>query len=207
MVQLKLKYRSEKFLLNDLPAVKILPKAEVLALGNVFGKRLIGTGPYRFIKEDLNEIRLESVRGRTRFIKFKIVRDDFTRYQKLMKGELDLAHAELPPGRIKEFEARPEEFQVLRYHGLTTAYILINLKDPLLQDRRVREALARAVNREEIIRYKLAGLARPATTILTPENPYFNPALRNPGMGSRGSRAPDRGTRPPGASAHPEDLE
>jgi peptide/nickel transport system substrate-binding protein len=40
-------------------------------------------------------------------------------------------------------------------------------------DVRVRQAVALAINRDEIVTGANFGLAKPATTMLTPETPYF----------------------------------
>ena len=170
VVTIRLKRVSDKFLLADLPAVKILPYPE--AEDHDFARSLIGTGPFRLVRQDLNEIRLASVRAEVPFLKFKIVRDDYTRFQKLLRGELDFAQAEIPPDKVAEFEKRSESFNVYRYPGLTMTYVLINMRDPLLARREVRATLAGALKRDEIVRFKLAGLARLADSILTPDNPY-----------------------------------
>lgn len=188
VVKLTLQNNSDKFLVSDLPSIKILPKAEIQQMGSDFSQRLIGTGPYKFIKTDLNEIRLESFRAATKFLKFKIVRDDFTRFQKLLKGEVDFVQADMPTEKIVEFEKRPKEFQVFRYPGLTMTYLLINFRDPRLKQREVREALALSLKRDDIIQFKLNGFAREATSILTPNNPYFNTDLKNLGTDLQAAR-------------------
>jgi peptide/nickel transport system substrate-binding protein len=180
VVTLKLSRFSDKFLVSDLPIVKILPKAEIERLGRDYASRLIGTGPFAYIKTDLNEIRLKSVRAKIPFLTFKVIRDDYTRYQKLLKGEVDFVQAAIPTDKVKDFENRPDRFEVFRYPGLTMTYVLLNFKDPILKQKTVRLALARSLKRKDIIDYKLDGLALEATSLLTPDNPYFNKALRNP---------------------------
>lgn len=168
------------FLLSDLPSIKILPKAEVEESGADFNQVLIGTGPFKFAHQKINEIRLEAVTAKTSHLVFKVIRDDFTRYQKMLKGEVDIAQNELPSEKIGEFETRSDRFQVHKYAGLNMTYVLLNLRDARLQNPSVRMALAESLDREEIIRYKLYGLAEAATSILTPNNPYFNSAIKNP---------------------------
>lgn len=56
-------------------------------------------------------------------------------------------------------------------------YMLVNLKDTTFQKKEARQALSSALNREEIIRYKLEGLAQSATSILSPINPYHDVSL------------------------------
>lgn len=185
-VAVKMKYFSAKFLRADLSAVRILPKAEALAAGADFGKKLVGSGPYKVVRQDLNEIELEAVdsgpikTSKVKKMLFKIIRDDYTRFQKTLKGEVDIAQTELPLDKIQEFEKQGDKFKVVRFPGLSVSYILLNLNDPAFQNRSVRLALAQALNREEIIQYKLNGMAVPATSILTPNNPDFNASLKFP---------------------------
>ena len=185
-VIIKLKYFSAKFLRADLPSVKILPKAEVESAGSDYVKKLVGSGQFKLVNHDLNEVSLvaaDNDLGRASKIKkilFKVIRDDYTRFQKTMKGEVDVAQTELPFDKIAEFEKKGDQFKVLKFPGLSMTYLLLNFKDPILKDKEVRIALAEALNREEIIKYKLSGMALPATSVLTPNNPYFNPNLQYP---------------------------
>jgi peptide/nickel transport system substrate-binding protein len=54
--------------------------------------------------------------------------------------------------------------------GITYQYLGFNLADPILADVRVRRAIAHAIDRARIIRALFLGLARPAATLLAPEN-------------------------------------
>lgn len=179
-VDILVEKKTDNFLLSELPSVKILPKAEVQAQGDDFAQTLIGTGPFRFVGQNLNEIRLKAVSAKTENLVFKVVRDDFTRYQKMLKGEVDVAQNVLPTERVAEFQRRADEFHVITYPGLNMVYILINHRDEALKDRSLRLALAHAVDRQSMIKFKLSGLATPATSILSPQNFYFNPELTNP---------------------------
>lgn len=171
---------SDNFLISEMPTVKILPKKEIEEQGVDFNQSLIGTGPYRFVRQTLNEIRLKSVRAKTENLVFKVIRDDLTRYQKMLKGEVDLVLNDMPADKIEAFERRPENFQVISSPALSMNYIVLNLKDPLLKQKDVRLALSQALQRNEIIKYKLKSLAQEATSVLTPQNPYFNSTLKNP---------------------------
>ncbi len=179
VVVIEVKNYSDKFLIGDLPAVKILPKKELLAAGPDFHKILIGTGGFQFVKQDVNEIHLKSVTAKVENLVFKVIRDDFTRYQKLQKGEIDLVQADLPLEKIAAFEKQPKDFRVFKFAGLTITYILVNFRDPLLKDFSVRKALDQCLDRQLIITHKLKGMAIEATSILTPPNPYSNETLKN----------------------------
>lgn len=172
-------------LLTDLTPVKIMPAKVVQEKGDDFRNRPIGSGPFTFVSSDANEIRLRRNPLNTysppkiENLTFKIVREDNTRFLKLMKGELDLVQQELPPAKVTEIEAKGG-FQVFKYPGLSMTYLLVNLKDPTFKTKETREALSLAINRDEIIRFKLEGLAQSATSILSPINPYHDVSLTPP---------------------------
>jgi peptide/nickel transport system substrate-binding protein len=59
------------------------------------------------------------------------------------------------------------------------SYLLLNFKKPELANLKVRQALAQAIDRDEMIRYKLQGLAVPATSLMTPASPFYIKDLKN----------------------------
>lgn len=168
VVHIHLKYFSAKFLSADLPVLRILPKKETLA------GQLIGSGPFVLVKESSNEIHLSS--RKNTFIKnviFKIIRDDLTRFQKVLRGELDIVQSELPYSFIEKVKRSQKDYQVFQRTGLSMNYLLINMRDPLFQNLKARKALAFAIDRESIIQHKLKGFAQKAESILNEENPFF----------------------------------
>jgi peptide/nickel transport system substrate-binding protein len=62
--------------------------------------------------------------------------------------------------------------------GLSYTYIGYNLKNPLFQDKRVRQALTYATNREEIVQYVLYGLGTVATGPFPNHLWYSNPKVK-----------------------------
>ncbi len=189
-LSLKLKQYSAKFLTSDLPTFKILPKQEVLSNQNDYSRFPLGSGPYRITKNDSNQIELEKNKyytqepsehskqsSRIQKLVFKIIRDDFTRYQKMVNGEVDIAQSEIPLEKVKLFEEKSDQFTVFKYPGLSFTYILLNLNDPKIKKLGARQAIAHAINRKEIIDFKLEGHGLLATSILTPTNPFFNKQL------------------------------
>lgn len=185
VVTILLSHYSSKFLNSDLPMVRLLPREELLKNPDAFAAKPMGTGYFALVSFESNQIVLRAAdqhaihSPKIKFLVFKIIRDEFTRFQKTLKGSIDIAQAEISPSKVVEFDKRPKEFSVYRYPGLSMTYILVNLRDPVLSKLDVRRAIASSINRSEIIKYKLEGLGREATSILTPTNPYYNPDLKN----------------------------
>ncbi len=90
------------------------------------------------------------------------------------RGTVDMVLGDLNPDQVAAFGNRGG-FKVWRRGGANYAYIGFNCSRPPLDNTKVRQALAYATDRKEFIAYLLRGYARPATSLLCPENPYFNP--------------------------------
>jgi peptide/nickel transport system substrate-binding protein len=135
-------------------------------------KHPIGTGPFRFVayaheEELILEANRDYFRGCPTVprVNFKIIPDATTRALELRKGTLDIGQNVLPPDFVKALEREPH-LQVQTLPGTNYQYLGLNLKDPLLQDKRVRKAIAYAIPREEIIQYYWRGLVTPASGLL-----------------------------------------
>ena len=185
VVKIKLKNFSATFLV-DLTAAKILKASYVNELKQEFGRKPLGSGPYKFKRWEVNDIELErrddipeAERGKMKFLLFKIVRDDNTRYLKVRKGEVDLVQSDLPPNKIAEFQ-NSDRYKTDKKAAIAMAYMLVNHQDELLKHLEVRQAINLALNRDEIIKYKLEGLGVPATSLLVPQDPFFYASLKNP---------------------------
>ena len=176
-VNLTMKEYSAKLLTSDLPALKLLPK-------NREAGAMIGSGPFKFVQKTDNSIELTrfnehfSTVPKVENLHFKIIRDDLTRIQKLLKGEVDLAQAEIPNDKIKNIPK--DEFQLQLFPGLSMTYLLVNFNDPVLKNKKVREAIDLAINRQDIVQYKMAGMGEAATSLMTPQNPFFLKDLKSP---------------------------
>lgn len=142
-----------------------------------FHERLIGAGPYRFIKATSSSVRLArndsffAEKGKTNFIEFKIIKDANTRYLKLLEGSVDLVQNSLQKSKLQLLADKG--FSIIKDKGLNTAYLGFNFKDNILKNQKVRQAVAFALNKKEIIKYELDGLADEANSILPPFSPYY----------------------------------
>ncbi len=182
-------------LLGDLTLIKILPKHVVEQYGEDFSQHLVGSGSFAFVSQSANEIVLDSraehvlIVPAIKKVVFKIIQDDNTRYLQTLKGNIDIVQTGIPLSKVKSFENKPD-FEIFTYVGPSMNYLLLNFKDPLLKEKKIREEIDKAINRNEIISYKLEGFGIPATSILPPNNPFFNSDLKPTAFDSTVSKDP-----------------
>jgi peptide/nickel transport system substrate-binding protein len=91
-----------------------------------------------------------------------------------LKGTLDLVINDIAPDIVHQLERQPS-LQKVQSPGTDYQYIGLNLRDPILRDLRVRQALAYAVDYQAIIEYLRRGLASPAVGIIPPVAWVFEP--------------------------------
>ena len=119
----------------------------------------IGTGPYRFVRYDVDDtLVLSAFEGywdglpNNAGIVMKVVPDDTMRGLELRKGTTDLVVNDLPPDIVYQLD-KSDQFSIERSPGLDFFYLGVNLRDPVLADVRVRHAIGYATNRDAIIRH------------------------------------------------------
>ncbi len=145
--------------------------------GKDFRNNPIGSGPFRFVRNDPDSqvviARNDDYwgeRARVEGIRFAVVPDATTRALELRKGSADLAAANsFPPDMVRAL-ARDRDLTVQRHPGTSLAYLAFNLRDPILRDVRVRQALAYAVDRGTILHHLLGDSGRLAASVLPPEH-------------------------------------
>jgi peptide/nickel transport system substrate-binding protein len=98
-------------------------------------------------------------------VRFAVVPDAITESLELEKGSGDVAVNSLPMDSLAVLAARPD-LQVDETGGTEIQYLGFNLRDPLLKDARVRQAIACAIDRGLIIKTLLGGRARAAASLL-----------------------------------------
>jgi peptide/nickel transport system substrate-binding protein len=182
VVEFKLAQPDASFLTKVI--MSILPKHILTgATKEEFPSRLIGSGPFRFVSQNPNEIILEKnnsyFQGAPKLdqIVFKIVKDNNTRFLKMQKGELDLAINVIQLDKMDDFKKPPlnEMYTVIENPGVGYNYISFNMRTPQLQDKRVRQAIAFGIDVDELIKYQLEGHAGRAIGLLSPVNWFHEP--------------------------------
>lgn len=161
----------------DATGLGILPAARARDPGEV----VIGAGAFRVVRRERGDCLVLAPNphwpgGRPRVapLVVRIVPDAITRVLELARGDLDLAEEPLPPELLAWLATQPV-VRVLREPGTSFAYLALNLRDPRLAGRRVREAIALALDRDALVHYVLGGMARPATGLLAPEHWAYAP--------------------------------
>lgn len=168
----------------DIAFLPILPKKIVSQYGDNYYQNLVSSGPFTLVSADESSIVLAAnphshMPPKMKKVLFKIIRDDNSRFLRLYKGDIDIVINDMPPTKVATF-LQSDKFSVQTLPGGNITYLLLNLRDPLLQKLHVRKAIAHAIHKEEIIKYKLEGLAIPASTFVLPNSVYFDPTLKLP---------------------------
>src|SRR5258708_28828181 len=70
---------------------------------------------------------------------------------------------------------REPRLNVLRGPGTVLGYMAFNLRDPILKDVRVRQAIAYALDRKPLIHYLWRDSVRLAASVLPPESWAYDP--------------------------------
>jgi peptide/nickel transport system substrate-binding protein len=140
----------------------------------------IGSGPFRFVSAETDkEVVVERILdywnmpARLDRVRFAVVPDATTRALELRKGSADVEINSLTPDTVLTLEHDPS-LAVERAPGTMLAYLGFNLRDPILKDVRVRQAIAYALDRRPMIEYLWRGSAQRARSILPPQSWAYN---------------------------------
>ena len=142
-------------------------------LPEAMNREPIGTGPFRFVSRTPDTVTLtafaDHFRGAPRLaqVTLREVPDATVRALELEKGTVQLVVNALPPDLVPRFRARPA-YRVVESPGANYVYLGLNLRDPVLDDVRVRRALAHSIDRPRLVSTLWRGLGIPTETILPP---------------------------------------
>jgi peptide/nickel transport system substrate-binding protein len=100
---------------------------------------------------------------------FKNVPDAMVRVLEFKKGDVDFMQNDLEPDLLP-WLAKNTRAEIAVHQGTTYQYIGINLTHPILKERKVRQALALAIDRQAIIRHLLKDIGEAANGLLAPIN-------------------------------------
>ena len=146
-------------------------------------KNPVGTGPFKFVEwvpgDRIVVERFDGYWGAPPKVD-RIVFREFTNMAAMVagfrRGELDIIPA-VPPDNIALL--REDGFHVATNLVPNMIYFVLNLKDPVLADIRVRRAMAMAIDKERLAKKLLTDAAEAAHSIVSPGSPPYDPDFRS----------------------------
>ena len=139
-------------------------------------RKPVGSGPFKFVSaEQDKEIIVDrndnywGEKAHLARVRFAVVPDPTTRALELRKGSADVAINALTADTVLALEREPN-LKIERGPGTILSYLAFNTRDPVLQDVRVRQAIAYAVDRGPLLQYIWRGFAQPALSVLPPQS-------------------------------------
>ncbi len=154
-----------------------------------FWRAPIGTGPFRFASQEQdkdvviarNPQYWDAERAaRIDRVVFNVVPDTTTRALELRKGSADVLINALTADMVATLRSDPQ-IAVDTAPGTIYTYLAPNLRDTILRDVRVRQALAYAIDRGPLLHFLWRDLCEPASSILPPGHWAYNGDARQYG--------------------------
>jgi peptide/nickel transport system substrate-binding protein len=158
-------------------AVGIVPYGS----GSELSLHPIGSGPFKFVTAETDkEVIIErnddywGERPKLARVRFAVVPDATTQALELRKGSGDIViNGTFSPDSVLTLQ-RESTLEVESGPGTRLAYFAFNLRDPILKDVRVRQAIAYAIDRRPMVEYLWRNEAQLARSILPPQSWAYN---------------------------------
>lgn len=191
-------------LLPNLVPVAIIPKDGYATQKD----HPLGTGPFQFVSYDSSQQVLDLQANPDYWdgaphipvVRVRVITDTNALQAELRSGRVDIAPlpTSLSPDAIKLLGQDPK-LHVLQFTGSNLYVLTFNSSQPPLNDARVRQAIAYAIDREGMIRDLLLGQGKISHSILpeeswaySPGQTYsFNPAMAKKQLDEAGLKDPD----------------
>ena len=162
-------------LLSNLVPVAIIPKDSYESQKT----HPLGTGPFKFVSYDNAQQVVDLDRfpqywegaPKLETVRVRVISDMNALQAELQAGRVDIAPmpTSLSPDAVKRLEQDPN-LQVKTFTGSNVFLLTINTSSPPLDNVKVRQAIAYAIDRETMIRTLLQGLGKPAHSIIPEES-------------------------------------
>jgi peptide/nickel transport system substrate-binding protein len=163
-------------LISNLVTIGIIPAGSAETQKD----RPVGSGPFKFLRYDSAQQVLD-LEGNKKYwqgapkiteLRVRVIADANALQAELRSGRVDIAPviSNLSPDTLNGLKQDPN-LQVVQFPGANVVYLGFNTTSPPLNNVRVRQAIAYAIDRESIIRDLLLGQAHLAHSIL-PESSW-----------------------------------
>lgn len=181
----------------------VVPKEVTEVYGKDFRSHPIGTGPFRFKSWDegnslillRNEQYFEAGLPRLDAVKVRFIRDRLSEFAEFCQGHLDFVNGLDKATKDEVFEAdgslKPkykDNYNFMVAPQLNTEFIGLMVDDSIaalhnspLQDKRVRQALNLAIDRQKLVDYLLNGNGFPANSGIMPRGMPGHDPVKVPG--------------------------
>ena len=170
--------------------ISILPKHALEKenlLHTKYARKPLGAGPYELSqwisgRRLILKVNPNYFEGRAYLdrVIYRIIPDMGTMFLELKAGNLDMMN--LSPEQYK-YQTRGDYWQThfnkYQYLAFAYTYLGYNLRHPFFRDRRVRQAIAMAINKKEIIQGVLLGLGKPTIGPYKPGTWVYNQKLKD----------------------------
>jgi peptide/nickel transport system substrate-binding protein len=157
-------------------AIGIVPAGS----GDEMTRHPIGSGPFKFVSAETDkEVIVErndnywGEKPKLTRVRFAVVPEATTEALELRKGSGDVGINSLTPDMVLTLSHEPN-LVVQRSPGTEVQYLAFNLRDPILKDVRVRQAVAYALDCRPMIDYLWRGQAQEARNVLPPQSWAYN---------------------------------
>ncbi len=169
--------------------INILPKHLLEGTDIVrspLARKPVGTGPYKFkewstgekIVLESNDDYFEKDPYIDRYV-YRIIPDTATMFLELKAGSVDqMGLRPLQYLKQTDYPAFKKAFNKYRYPAFAYTYLGYNMQDEKFRDKRVRQAISYAIDKQEIIEGVLMGLGQVATGPYKPGTWYYNPDVK-----------------------------
>ena len=152
--------------------------------GDEMTRHPIGSGPFKFVSAETDrEVVIErndeywGEKAKLARVRFAVVPDETTRALELRKGSGDIDINSLTPDTVLALSHEPD-LAVEHAPGTRFAYLGFNLRDPILKDVRVRQAIAHALDRQIMVDYLWRGQAQLARSVLPTQSWAYDGDVR-----------------------------
>lgn len=150
----------------------VLSKKAFEQRGDGFTRAPVGTGPFAFEaivpNQSLNLVAHEGhFRGAPKLkrIIYRFLNASASRDLAYQSGELDIVQGVQDQRWVTRFKALPNtEIDIFEPAELSQLYL--NVESPVLSDIRVRQAIAHAINRDELLRWRGQDVSRPGLSVV-----------------------------------------
>lgn len=177
--------RPDPNLLAQLTGLMIVPPQYIAEHGEEhFSKIPSGTGPFRFVKWEKEKGKVELTANKEYWngapdvetLIFQAVPEGNDRVQGLIDGTIHLA-ANFPPLERARVEAIPG-LEVAGTPSVGVIYMGINTLHPVLKNKKLRQAMAHAINVQELIDVELNGCGSPLAGPVYPQAFGVDPSIK-----------------------------